>query len=129
MNTLKIIIVSILLTLGMVLLSIQTTTEEGLYFHYVTFFLYSFLMYALYNYTKLFQIKMRYTTSNVDLLLVQFLHEQNLLKLFLKRLNEQGKSNGRDDATLETLKWEETPEGQYFWYQLNQDYIVYKSRK
>ncbi|MCK9164027.1 MAG: hypothetical protein M0O93_06750 [Bacteroidales bacterium] len=51
------------------------------------------------------------------------------MKLFLKRLNEQGKSNGRDDATLETLKWEETPEGQYFWYQLNQDYIVYKSRK
>lgn len=122
MNLLKIITIGILLTIGMILVSIEFSTSLAEWAHFIAFVAYAGSIYWLANYTNLFKIEMHYTTANLDLDLVRFLHDNGVLDLFLERLNQQQKSNGRDVATIETLDWEATPEGRYFWFNLNEDF-------
>lgn len=122
MNLLKIITASLLIGIGMILVSIEFSTGIAGWAHFIVFVNYAILMYCLANFTNLFKIEMVYTTANLDLDLARFLHDNGVLDLFLERLNQQQKSNGRDVATIETLDWEATPEGRYFWFNLNEDF-------
>lgn len=113
MKTVKMIIITALVALGMMLLSVEATTPWGVIFHFTIFVAYACIFALLCTHTSVFRVQ-KFTSYDIDKDLAEFLYKRRALDAFVSNLNNQS-TYKTVYPDLDGFDWEDTPEGSDYW--------------
>jgi hypothetical protein len=118
MKTLKMITMTIIVALGMMLLSAEAETPGATLLIFGVFILYAYIVSLLYTHTGLFRIN-KFSSYDLDKDLAEFLYKRGALDAFVSNLNAQS-TYKTVTPDLEGIDWQHTPEGKEYWNTLNE---------
>lgn len=111
---------TIIVALGMMLLSAEAETPVGTLLIFGVFVLYAYIVSLLYTHTGLLRIN-KFSSYDLDKDLAEFLYKRNALDAFVSNLNAQS-TYKTVTPDLEGIDWKDTPEGYEYWEIINNDY-------
>ena len=118
MKTLKMITMTIIVALGMMLLSVEAETPGVTLLIFGVFVLYAFIVSLLYTHTSLFRIS-KFSSYDLDKDLAEFLYKRGALDAFVTNLNSQNTYKTVYPG-LDGFDWKDTPEGSSYWKTLHE---------
>lgn len=118
MKTLKMITITILVALGMMLLSAEAETPGATLLIFGIFIIYAYIVSLLYTHTGLFRIN-KFSSYDLDKDLAEFLYKRGALDAFVSNLNSQN-TYKTVYPQLDGFDWKDSPEGKEYWKTLNE---------
>ena len=108
---------TIIVALGMMLLSAEAETPGGTLLIFGVFVLYAYIISLFYTHTSLFRIN-KFSSYDLDKDLAEFLYKRGALDAFVSNLNSQN-TYKTVYPHLDGFDWKDTPEGKEYWKTLN----------